>query len=101
MPLIKKRAVKKKTPEKKRARLKKSAPEIETPVIEESKYYAGPVIQKFAEARAFELPAGYGDNRIVAMVRDPHWIHVYWEISERRRHEIQKEIDLARAKECL
>ena len=27
-----------------------------------------------------ELPDGYGDNRIVLMVRDPLWIFAYWEI---------------------
>jgi hypothetical protein len=28
-----------------------------------------------------ELPPGYGDSRIILLVRDPYWIHVYWEIS--------------------
>ena len=27
-----------------------------------------------------ELPDGYGDNRIVLMVRDPLWLFAYWEI---------------------
>lgn len=27
-----------------------------------------------------ELPEGYGDNRIVLMVRDPLWLFSYWEI---------------------
>lgn len=27
-----------------------------------------------------ELPDGYGDNRIVLMVRDPEWLFTYWEI---------------------
>ncbi len=27
-----------------------------------------------------ELPDGYGDNRIVLMVRDPLWLFTYWEI---------------------
>lgn len=27
------------------------------------------------------LPAGYGKDRIVAMVRDPYWLHMYWELS--------------------
>ncbi|MGB9613166.1 MAG: DUF4912 domain-containing protein, partial [Candidatus Margulisiibacteriota bacterium] len=33
-----------------------------------------------------------GDNRIVAMVRDPHWVYVYWEINDKRRGEIIREI---------
>jgi len=28
-----------------------------------------------------ELPVGYGRDVIALMVRDPYWIHVYWEIS--------------------
>src|SRR5581483_11721331 len=27
------------------------------------------------------LPAGYGKDRIVLMVRDPYWLHVYWELT--------------------
>ena len=28
-----------------------------------------------------EIPAFYGDDRIVIMVRDPYWVHAYWDIS--------------------
>lgn len=28
----------------------------------------------------YELPAGYGDNRVVLMIKDPHWIFAYWDI---------------------
>jgi len=72
--------------------------------VEESKYYAGPVIQKFVEEKPFEFPAGYGDNRIVAMVRDPYWVHTYWEVNDKRRNEIKKEVGqqaFAKAKEYL
>lgn len=30
-----------------------------------------------------ELPGAYGDEKLIAMVRDPFWIHAYWEISEK------------------
>jgi hypothetical protein len=30
----------------------------------------------------YELPIGYGSTRLVLMVRDPYWIHAYWEIAE-------------------
>ncbi len=44
--------------------------------------------QRETEARVYppppssipELPDGYGDNRIVLMVRDPLWLFTYWEI---------------------
>ena len=29
-----------------------------------------------------ELPDGYGIDRITLMVRDPHWLFCYWEVSE-------------------
>ena len=28
-----------------------------------------------------DLPAGYGKDRIVVMVRDPYWLHCYWELT--------------------
>jgi hypothetical protein len=38
-------------------------------------------MQKFEEGRGFELPSGYGDNKILLLVRDPYWVYSYWEIS--------------------
>src|SRR5262249_46318334 len=34
-----------------------------------------------------DLPAGYGKDRIIVMVRDPYWLHCYWELT---RHAIQR-----------
>ena len=38
-----------------------------------------------------ELPSEYGETRVVAQARDPHWAWVYWEFSsiERKKLEIQ------------
>jgi len=33
-----------------------------------------------AETEAFQIPSGYGDHRIVLMVKDPWWLYAYWEI---------------------
>lgn len=33
-----------------------------------------------AQEPAFSIPIGYGDNRIVLMVKDPWWLYAYWEI---------------------
>lgn len=30
----------------------------------------------------YELPQGYGATRVVLMVRDPFWLHAYWEIAQ-------------------
>ena len=35
-----------------------------------------------------DLPQGYGDTKIVAMVRDPYWLFVYWEINHEKRREL-------------
>jgi hypothetical protein len=31
--------------------------------------------------KAEDLPLSYGEDRIVLMVRDPYWVHVYWEVT--------------------
>ena len=33
-----------------------------------------------AAPQATELPGGYNEDKIVAQVRDPWWIHTYWEV---------------------
>lgn len=71
--------------------------------VEESKYYAGPVIQKF-EKHEFEFPSGYGDNKIILMVRDPYWAYAYWEISQAKLNEIKDQLGkevCSKSKECL
>jgi len=40
-----------------------------------------------------ELPSGYGDNRIVLMVRDPYWTHAYWEITGDKKGEVEKALN--------
>lgn len=52
--------------------------------IEASKYYEPP--------QKFELPAGYDENKIVLMVRDPYWLYAYWEISNLKITEISLEL---------
>ncbi|MBI5118497.1 DUF4912 domain-containing protein, partial [Candidatus Poribacteria bacterium] len=39
-----------------------------------------------------ELPAKYGDDSIVAMVRDPYWIFAYWEITPKRLESVRREL---------
>ncbi|MEA3489756.1 MAG: DUF4912 domain-containing protein [Candidatus Omnitrophota bacterium] len=36
----------------------------------------------FSDGRKFQLPSGYGDNKIVLMVRDPWSVFAYWEIKK-------------------
>ncbi|MFH1709991.1 MAG: DUF4912 domain-containing protein [bacterium] len=53
--------------------------------------------------KEFEFPHAYGDNKIVLLVRDPLWIHAYWEITESKYKEIRGLLsgDLNSAKEIL
>jgi len=82
-----------------RARLAKAAP-VQTAAarnttaaptaeeqIESSKYDVGVPTQDLSAKVPRDLPAGYGKDRIVAMVRDPYWLHCYWELT---RHAIQR-----------
>lgn len=34
-----------------------------------------------------ELPKAYGIDRLILMVRDPHWLYAYWEISATKQEE--------------
>ncbi|HTL70340.1 MAG TPA: DUF4912 domain-containing protein, partial [Candidatus Eisenbacteria bacterium] len=46
---------------------------------------------------AFELPAQYGDNKVVLLVRDPWWIYAYWEVTQDRERET---IEVMRRQGC-
>ena len=35
----------------------------------------------------FELPAQYGQNKLVLLVRDPWWVYAYWEVTDSKRRE--------------
>lgn len=85
-------------------RVRKAAAPIQTKVssrleqkVEESKYLPSPAMQKFSEESRFEFPVGYGDTRIVLMVRDPYWLHTYWEVNGQRRQELNYDS----SRECL
>ncbi len=38
-----------------------------------------------------ELPAGYGDSRIVLMPRDPQWAYAYWDIPQGHKEEMRRQ----------
>ena len=48
---------------------------------EESKYDVGVPTRDLSARGRRDLPAGYGKDRIVCMVRDPYWLHAYWELT--------------------
>jgi hypothetical protein len=48
---------------------------------ERSKYDVGVATKDLSAKVPKDLPSGYGRDRIVVMVRDPYWLHVYWELT--------------------
>ena len=55
--------------------------------VERSKFDVGVPTRDLSAKVPKDLPAGYGKDRIVVMVRDPYWLHSYWELT---RHAIQR-----------
>ena len=49
--------------------------------IERSKFNIGIPTKDLSAKVPKELPQGYGKDRIFCMVRDPYWLHVYWELT--------------------
>jgi len=50
-------------------------------VVERSKYDVGVPTRDLSVRVPKDLPTGYGKDRIIVMVRDPYWLHAYWEIT--------------------
>lgn len=38
-----------------------------------------------------DLPAGYGDSRIVLMPRDPQWAYAYWDVPNEHKEELRRQ----------
>jgi hypothetical protein len=38
-----------------------------------------------------DLPAGYGESRIVLMPRDPQWAYTYWDISNEHKEDLRRQ----------
>jgi len=55
--------------------------------VERSKYEVGVPTRDLSAKVPKDLPAGYHRDRIVAMVRDPYWLHCYWELTH---HSVQR-----------
>ena len=69
----------------KKLAIKKPLPLLQQPVpIEPRPAPQGPV--------GFELPSGYGDNRLVLMVRDPWWVFAYWEVTPELEREVLERV---------
>lgn len=58
--------------------------------VEDTKFYLGSEDKAFVAEE--ELPAGYGDNKVVLLVRDPHWAYAYWEINSSKVEEARRNL---------
>lgn len=38
-----------------------------------------------------DLPAGYGESRIVLLPRDPQWAYAYWDVSNEHKEELRRQ----------
>lgn len=47
---------------------------------------------KMRERKQFKFPPGYGDNKIVILIRDPWWLFAYWEIRHDKEEDIVRKI---------
>ncbi len=59
---------------------------------EAGKYYLGSEEAAMPPVESLDIPGGYGIDRIVAMVRDPHWIFSYWEVTIGRLEGLEKRL---------
>ena len=51
--------------------------------VERAKYDVGVPTRDLSAKVPKDLPGGYGKDRIVLMVRDPYWLHTYWELTRK------------------
>jgi len=84
-----KAAVKKPAP-RKSAEPEKAVPEPIRQAAEESKFYLGAEQRVMPPVEAIDIPKAYNADRIVAMVRDPHWLFAYWEVTDRKYRELER-----------
>jgi hypothetical protein len=43
-------------------------------------------------ASAFAIPTGYGDHKIVLMVKDPWWLYAYWELQPEQERQARRQL---------
>lgn len=61
--------------------------------IEESKFSSRP--RSILEQRQMrqDLPYGYDEDKIVLQVRDPWWLHSYWELTANTKNRLKESLD--------
>lgn len=100
-PTQRKRPVRAKTPVQRAAARDTSGSQEQ--IVESSKYDVGVPTRDLSARVPKDLPGGYGKDRIQVMVRDPYWLHCYWELTRNaiQRAELALGQDWHRAKPIL
>jgi hypothetical protein len=66
--------------EQKNAEAREEVLGVRETVVEKAKF-SQPEISRIPRAMPQDLPFGYGQDKIVLQVRDPRWLHAYWEVT--------------------
>jgi len=72
-------------------KIKKEALGTQETAIEKAKF-SMPAAVRVAPPLLEELPWGYGGDKIVLQVRDPWWIHAYWEVTSQSLDKLRERL---------
>ncbi|TRZ49263.1 DUF4912 domain-containing protein [bacterium] len=100
--LVKKMSRKRALPKKPTFKVKKEVFGVQETVIEQAKF-SHPGIAHVRRMMPDDLPSSYGKDKIILQVRDPWWIHAYWEVTQRTIDRLKDELkdDFHKAKRLL
>ncbi len=59
--------------------------------VERAKF-STPCVPKFSRVIPHEVPTNYGKDKMVLQVRDPWWLHSYWEVTPATYERIRQEL---------
>ncbi len=61
--------------------------------LDAKKFFTADEQADYIDGLSAGLPESYGDNRIVALVKDPHAIYIYWELDEDKLEQARGVLD--------
>ena len=84
-------------------RLTKDVPGFQETVIANTKFSHAEPAYSAASSMPQELPSSYDQDKIILQVRDPRWLHAYWELRNQTTEGLKKKLgdDFYRAKKVL
>jgi len=75
-------------PTKPKAPKKLSSPTYQE-LVGESKYYVGAETTHLNQESDYDFPKTYNENKIVALIKDPYWLHLYWDLDQNELNQIK------------